>query len=88
MKPLDLCCALPLICDVNENCLTVVYHNVEGLQSHLKGILSHNEILKASVFIASETWIETSHDISNFEISGFSVLQKQEDSVLFTMTKQ
>ena len=83
MKPLDLCCALPPLWDVNENCLTVVYHNVEGLQSHLKGIVSHNEILKASVFIASETWIETGHDISTFEIPGFSVLHKTRGQCTF-----
>ena len=76
MTPLDLSSSMQFISDSKDDCISVVYHNVEGLQSHFESIQSHNQILKASVFIASETWIENHCDTSSFEIPGFSLIHK------------
>ena len=85
MTPLDLSSVIPLSHCTSK--VTIVYHNVEGLACHMKGILSNSQICKASIFFASETWIQSRDDTSGLEIPGFFASHKFRDQCLYYLNK-
>ena len=85
MTPLDLSSVIPLSHCTSR--VTVVYHNVEGLACHMKGILSSSQISKASIFFACETWIQSRDNTSGLEIPGFLASHKFRDQCLYYLNK-
>jgi len=76
MSLLDLTPFKPISLVTSSSVLTIVHHNVEGLQNRLTAINSHTEIINASIFLATETWLKPPYDTDRVSLPDFSTLHK------------
>ena len=75
MHPLDLSVVLPLTASLAAD-LVVIHHNVEGIQNHKNAITKSSHLIRTSVFLATETWIQSQHHATSLTLPGFSMMHR------------